>query len=148
MALTRWEPRGLSSLRREMDRVFEDFEDVFGRGLLTRGEHGIEPAIEVSDTKDAVVVKAQLPGIKKENIQIDVSDNALTLKGESKEEETKEEKNYHRREFRYGAFSRTIPLPVAVQSEKAKAQLKDGVLEITLPKSEKAKVKEIPIQAS
>jgi len=148
MALVRWEPRGLSSLRREMDRMFEDFEETFGHGLMTRGEHGFEPAVEISDTKDAVVVKAQLPGIKKENIQIDISDNALTLKGESKEEEKKEDKNYYRREFRYGAFSRTIPLPVAIQSEKAKAQLKDGVLEITLPKSEKAKVKAVPIQTS
>jgi HSP20 family protein len=63
-----------------------------------------------------------------------------------KEEEKKEEKNYTRREFRYGAFSRTMPLPAMVQADKATAQLKDGVLEITIPKSEKAKVKEIPIQ--
>ena len=63
-----------------------------------------------------------------------------------KEEKKKEEKNYYRREFRYGSFARTIPLPTAVESKKAEAKLKDGVLEITIPKSEKAKVKEIPVQ--
>ena len=146
MALVKWEPRGLLSLRREMDRLFEDFEDIFGDGLITRRERALEPAVEVSDTKDAVVVKAQLPGIKKEDIHVDISDNALTLKGESKEEAEKEEKNYHRREFHYGAFMRTIPMPVAVQADKAKAQLKDGVLEISIPKSEAAKVKEIPVK--
>ena len=148
MDLAKWEPRGLSSLRREMDRVFADFEDVWGGGLSSRRGGAFEPAVEVSDTKDAVVVKAQLPGISKENIHVDISDNALTLKGEFKEKEEKEEKNYHRREFRYGAFSRTIPMPVAIQANKAKAQLKDGMLEITIPKSEEAKVKEIPVKIS
>lgn len=145
MALVRWEPfGGLTSLRRDIDRLFEDF---FERGPFQRGELGaMEPAVEVSDTKEVVVVKAQVPGISKENIQLSVTENALTLKGEMKEEETTEEKNYHRREFRYGAFSRTVSLPTAVQAEEATAQLKDGVLEVTIPKSEETKVKEIPIQ--
>jgi HSP20 family protein len=102
----------------------------------------------VSDTKDAVVVKAQVPGMTKENVQVSITEDALTLKGEMKEEEKKEDKNYHRREFRYGAFTRTIPLPMAVQADKATAQLKDGVLEITIPKSEQTKVKEIPVKVS
>lgn len=148
MDLAKWEPRGLASLRREMDRLFENFEDVWGGGLPSHRARAFEPAVEVSDTKDAVVVKAQLPGISKENIHVDISDNALTLKGEFKEKEEKEEKNYYRQEFHYGAFSRTIPMPVAVKADKAKAQLKDGVLEITVPKSEEAKVKEIPVKIS
>jgi HSP20 family protein len=94
------------------------------------------------------VVKAQVPGMSKENVQVSITEDALTLKGEMKEEEKTEDKNYHRREFRYGAFARTIPLPMAVQADKATAQLKDGVLEITIPKSEQAKVKEIPIKVS
>jgi HSP20 family protein len=145
MALMRWEPsEGLTSLRREMERLFEDF---FERGARRSGALGAwEPAVEVADTKDAVVVKAQVPGIPKDNIQVNVTDDTVTLKGEMKEEEKKEEKNYFRREFRYGAFMRTIPLPVAVQADKTTAQLKDGVLEVTIPKAEQAKVKEIPIQ--
>ena len=145
MALARWEPLDvLTSLRREMDRLFENFFETGPRGLGNLSAW--EPAVEVADTKDTIIVKAQVPGIPKDNIQVHVTDDAITLKGEVKEEEKKEEKNYTRREFRYGAFSRTIALPAAVQADKATAQLKDGVLEITIPKSEKAKVKEIPIR--
>jgi HSP20 family protein len=145
MALVRWEPfEGLSSLRREMDRLFENF---FEKGPRHPGDVGLwEPAIEIADTKDSVVVKAQVPGISKDNLQVNVTDDTLTLKGEMKEEEKKEEKNYTRREFRYGAFSRTMTLPAMVQADKAKAELKDGVLQITIPKSDKAKATEIPIQ--
>lgn len=147
MALVRWEPfEGLASLRREMDQLFDSFFTREGRGLSTLRTW--EPAVELADTKDAVVVKAQVPGISKDNIQVNVTEDTITLKGELKEEEKKEEKDYIRREFRYGAFSRTMALPAAVQADKASAQLKDGVLEITIPKSEKTKVKEIPIQTT
>jgi HSP20 family protein len=127
-----------------MDRLFENFFEHGSRGPGNLGAW--EPAVEVADTKDAIIVKAQVPGIPKDNIQVHVTDDSITLKGEMKEEEKKEEKNYTRREFRYGAFSRTMPLPAVVQADKATAQLKDGVLEITIPKSEKAKVQAIPIQ--
>jgi HSP20 family protein len=144
--LTKWEPfGGLSSLRREMDQLFENF---FERGPVRAWERALEPAVEVSDTKDNVVVKAQVPGMSKDNIQVNITDDTLTLKGEMKEEEKKEEKNYYRQEFRYGAFSRTITLPAAVQADKATAQLKDGILEISIPKSEETKVKQIPVQIS
>ena len=147
MALVRWEPfEGLTALRREMDRLFEDFST--GGGALRFWERAAEPAVEVSDTAEAVVVKVQVPGITKDDVQLTITENALTVKGEMKEEEKKEEKNYHRREFRYGAFVRTIALPAPVQAEKATAQLKDGVLEVTMPKSAQAQVKHIPIQAS
>ena len=143
--MVRWEPfEGLASLRREMDRLFDNFFESGPRGLGTLSAW--DPAVEVADTTDAVMIKAHVPGIPKDNIQVNVTDDAITLKGEMKEEEKKEEKNYTRREFRYGAFSRIITLPAAVQADKAAAQLKDGVLEITIPKSEKAKVKEIPIR--
>lgn len=143
MALMKWEPsEGLATLQREVNHLFESF---FDGSPLRFGEHLTAPAVEVSDTKDAVVVKAQVPGVSKEHLQITVSDGALTLKGEMKEEEKKEEKNYLRREFRYGAFTRTVPLPAGIQAEKATAQLKDGMLEVTIPKSEEARVKEVPI---
>ncbi|HEY7490389.1 MAG TPA: Hsp20/alpha crystallin family protein [Candidatus Tectomicrobia bacterium] len=144
MALVHWEPSaGLTALRREMDRLFEDFV----KRPLHLGDLGAwAPAVEVADTKDTVVVKAQVPGISKEQLQVQVTDDSLTLKGEMKEEEKQEEKHYVRREFHYGAFLRTIALPAAVQVDKVQAQLKDGVLEITLPKSAKAQAKEIAIQ--
>jgi HSP20 family protein len=144
MALVRWEPfEGLTTLRREMDRLFEDFTDRWPSRL---GDGTTEPAVEVSDTPEAVVVKAQVPGVSKDHIQVDVTDDVLTLKGEMKEEETKQEKNYYRREFRYGAFSRAIPLPVSVQADQATAQLREGILEVRIPKSEKSKVNQIPIR--
>jgi HSP20 family protein len=125
-----------------MNRLFESF---FDSGPRRFGESMAAPAVEVSDTKDAIVVKAQVPGVSKENLQITVSEGALTLKGDMQEETKQEEKNYLRREFRYGAFTRTVPLPAGVQAEKATAQLKDGMLEVTIPKSEAARVNEVPI---
>ena len=146
MALMKWEPfEGLTALRREMDRLFEEFSQG---GALRFWERAAEPAVEVSDTAEAVVVKVQVPGVPKDNLHLNITENALTVKGEVKEEEKKEDKNYHRQEFRYGAFTRTIALPAPVQAEKATAQLKDGVLEVTMPKSAPAQVKQIPIQAS
>lgn len=146
MALVKWEPfEGLAALQREMNRMFERF---FDEGPIRLWERPFEPAVEVADTPEAVVVKAQVPGVSKDQIQLTITENALTLKGEMKEEEKKEEKNYYRREWRYGAFERTIPLPAAVQADKASAELKDGVLAVTLPKREPAKVHQIPIQAA
>lgn len=145
MALMKWEPwAGLSTLQREMNRLFEAFSDDDGRHMA---EQMTMPAVEVSDTPEAVIVKAQVPGISKDEIQVTITNDALTLKGERKEEEEKKEKTYYRREFRYGTFTRTVPLPAAVQAEKATAQLKDGVLAITIPKSERAREQPIPIQA-
>ena len=149
MALVNWEPfGGISSLRREIDRLFGDFEEGGRHGLMPRWERSFEPAVEVSDTKEAVVIRAQVPGMSKDDVHVDITDNALTVKGEIKEEEAKEEKHYYRREIRYGTFSRVMPLPMAVKAEEAKAQMKDGILEITIPKSDEVKVKEIPIQTS
>ncbi len=143
MALMKWEPlTSLSSLRREMDRVWESFFDSGHAQEFSM----LEPAVEVADTAEAIIVKAQVPGVSKEQIQVQISDNTLTIKGETKKEEKEEGKNYYRQEFHYGAFTRTIPLPSAVQEDKIEAQLKDGVLQITLPKSEQAKTKAIPIQ--
>src|SRR4029453_1104181 len=142
MAQTRWEPfGGLTALRREMDRLFEP---VLGREPSPLGEAA--PAIEVAETPEAVIVKAQVPGVSKEHLQVNVTENALTLTGEVQEDTTTEDKNYHQREFHYGVFARTIPPPTTVQAEKATAQLKDGVLEVTIPKREETKAKDVPIQ--
>ena len=146
MALVRWGPfEGLSTLRREMDRLFEHFFERGPTAML--GDGGtFEPAVEIADTKDNIVVKAQVPGVSKDNLHVDITDDYLTLKGEMKEEKTTEEQRFHRKEFRYGAFARTIPLPTTIKAEAAAAQLKDGVLTITLPKGEQSKAKQIPIK--
>ena len=139
---TRWESfGGLTALRREMDRLFEH---VLGREPSPLGEAA--PAIEVAETPEAVIVKAQVPGVSKEHLQVNVTDTTLTLKGDVQEDTTTEDKNYHRREIHYGAFARTITLPATVQAEHATAQLKDGVLEVTIPKRETTKAKDVPIQ--
>ena len=146
MALVRWEPfEALTSMRREMDRLFENF---FERGPWTAGDGGMfEPAIEMADTDDSITVKAQVPGVSKENLHLDIMDDCLTLKGEIKEEEKTEGKRFHRRELRYGSFARTIPLPTSVKADQATAQLKDGVLTVTIPKGEHTKMKQIPIKS-
>lgn len=87
-------------------------------------ERPFEPAAEVADTPEAVVVKAQVPGVPKDQLQLTITEDALTPKGETKEEEKKEGKNYYRQEWRYGVCTRTIPMPVAIQAEKATAALK------------------------
>ena len=139
---TRWESfGGLTTLRREMDRLFERF---LGREPSPLGEAA--PTIEVAETPAAVIVKAQVPGVSKEHLQVNVTDTTLTLTGEVQEDKTTEEKNYHQREFHYGAFARTITLPTTVQAEHATAQLKDGVLEVTIPKRQETKAKDVPIQ--
>ena len=138
----RWESfGGLTTLRREMDRLFER---VLGREASSPGE--VEPAIEVAETPAAVIVKAQVPGVSKEHLQVNVTDTTLTLKGDVQEDKTTEDKHYHQREFHYGAFARTITLPTTVQAEHATAQLKDGVVEVTIPKRETTNAKDVPIQ--
>jgi HSP20 family protein len=139
----RWESfGGLTTLRREMDRLFER---VLGREASSPlGE--VEPAIEVAETPAAVIVKAQVPGVSKEHLQVNVTDTAFTIKGEVQEDTTTEDKTYHRREIHSGAFARTITLPTTVQAEHATAQLKDGVVEVTIPKREATTAKDVPIQ--
>jgi HSP20 family protein len=141
--VTRWESfGGLTTLRREMDRLFERFLGREASSPLG----AVEPAIEVADTPEAVIVKAQVPGVSKEHLQVNVTDTTLTLTGEVQEDKTTEETNYHQREFHYGAFARTITLPTTVQTEHATAQLKDGVLEVTIPKRQETTAKDVPIQ--
>jgi HSP20 family protein len=125
-----------------MDRVFEDFSP--GR---TRGDAGdLTFPIDLSENEDKVTVKAVIPGVKSEDVDISVSENVLTIKGESRFEETTEKENYYRREIRYGSFSRSIPLPTRVDYEKADADFNDGVLTVSLPKAEEVKPKSIKIR--
>ena len=144
MAITRWRPfRDLISIQDEMNRLFDDFfERPVTRPEWTGGVWC--PCVDMSETKDNVIIKTEIPGISKDDVKVSVQDNVLTLSGEKKQEKEKDA-NYHRIERSYGSFSRSFTLPTSVQPDKVKANYKDGVLNITLPKSEEVKPKEIPI---
>jgi HSP20 family protein len=133
----------LAGPRREFfDRFFEDF----GLPSVFSEETGFSPAFDVSETEDAVTVKAELPGIAEKDIDISFSDGILTIKGEKKHEKEEENACYHTVERHYGTFSRSLRLPTEVDTEKVDATFKDGVLRVTLPKSETSKPRKIEIK--
>ncbi len=142
--LTRWQPiREMMSLREAMDRFLED---SFSREIgVFEGAHF--PLIDMYQTDNDVIVKAIIPGIKSEDLNISVTGDVLTINGEVHHEEETKGKQYHMREARYGAFTRTIPLPISVNSDKASAQYEDGVLTLTLPKKEEVRPKTITVKA-
>ena len=143
--LIRWEPaREMMTLREAMDRLFDD---AFTRPLSLSGNTWSIPAVDMYQTDNEVVVKAALPGIKADEVQINVTGEVLTLKGEMKHEEDKKEKAWHIHEQRWGSFERSVVLPNDVVSDKAKAEFENGVLTITLPKAEEVKPKVINIKA-
>jgi HSP20 family protein len=102
----------------------------------------------VSETEEAITVKAQVPGVPKDRLEVEITAEGVTLKGEVQEEKEETQKNYHRREIRYGAFFRAVPFPVAVEHDKAAATLKDGVLQITVPKSASGKGKAVKVEVA
>lgn len=143
--LTTWDPfREMVSLRDELDRLFDS---VFGRLPRERGETYWAPPLDIEETEDAIVVRAELPGMNKEDIKVSLSGDTLTISGERKFESEKKNRTYYRQERIYGKFQRTVTLPAEVEGDKAKASYKAGVLELILPKSEKSKAKEITIVA-
>jgi HSP20 family protein len=142
--LIRWEPeREMMTLREAMDRLFDD---AFTRPFsLNESRHG--PALDMYQTDDDVVVKAALPGMKADDVQINITGDAISIKGEMKEKNETKEKNYHIREQRWGSFERSVMLPTSVVSDKAKAEFEDGILTITLPKAEAVKPKIVTVKA-
>jgi len=144
--LTRWEPfRDLITLREAMDRLFEEsFVRPFESWLSPSGEGTL--AVDMYETPEEVVVKASLPGVNPEDVDVSVVGDVLTIKAESKAEEEAKDANYIYRERRYGVFSRSLRLPTNVQSDKATAEYANGVLTLTLPKAEEVKPKRIKIK--
>jgi HSP20 family protein len=145
--LIRWEPeREMMTLREAIDRLFDD---AFTRPLGIRdGWRGLGvPAIDMYQTEDDVVVKATLPGMKADDVQINITGDVLSIKGEMKEKNETKEKNYHVREQRWGSFERSVMLPTSIVSDKAKAEFEDGILTITLPKAEEVKPKIVTVKA-
>ena len=142
--LIRWEPaRDMMTLREAMDRLFDD---AFTRPLSMAGNSWSIPAVDMYQTDNEIVVKAALPGIQADEVQINITGDVLTLKGEVKQSEEVKEKAYHIHEQRWGAFERTLILPANVVADKAKADFENGILTITLPKAEEAKPKTITIK--
>ena len=137
---------GLGRMRHQMERMFDRFFD--GEGFELRELGAWSPKVEISENKDKVTVKAEVPGIEAKDLEI-ISDEQrrLTIKGEKKQEREEKGEQYYRSERAYGAFSRTIVLPAAVDASKAEASFKNGVLTITLPKSAGAVGTTIPVKA-
>jgi HSP20 family protein len=134
----------MPSLRQHLERLFQDdFFRPLGQGA---GEQGWFP-IDVADRDDQIEVKAELPGLKPEEFSVRVQGDLLTVRGERKEESERKEDNYVVRERRSGSFARSIRLPAVVNSEKATAGYKDGVLTLSLPKVEQSKTQEIKVKA-
>jgi HSP20 family protein len=143
--LTRWEPvREMMTLREAMDRLFDD---AFTRPINLRDGGWSAPAIDMYQTDDDVVIKAALPGFKVEEVQINVTGDVLTLRGETKHEEEQNDKAWHIREHRWGSFERTVKLPTDVKADQANADFENGILTITLPKAEEAKPRTISVKA-
>jgi HSP20 family protein len=143
--LIRWEPaREMMTLRDAMDRLFDD---AFTRPLRLNDGYLTVPAVDMFQTDNEIVVKAAIPGVKADDVQINVTGEVLTIKGETREKEDVKEKAYHLREQRWGSFERTIALPADVVADKAKAEFENGILTITLPKAEEARPKTISIKA-
>jgi HSP20 family protein len=145
MAIESWDPfREAVSLRDAMNSLFQE-SFVRPGGMSAPNVHAALP-LDVSETEDAFVVKASLPGVKPDDVQITVQGDTLTIRGESKAEEEKDGEHWHLRERRFGSFQRSVSLPLPVNSDQSEARYEHGVLTLTLPKSEAAKPRQIKIK--
>ena len=147
--LMRLDPaREMMSLRDAMDRLFE--ESFLRPGFFGANESGAAMLpMDMYETENEVIVKAAVPGVKPEDIEVTVTGDLLTIKGEFKTESENgdEKRNWHRQERRFGSFSRQVTLPAGVNTDACQADFEDGVLTLQLPKAEEAKVKRVQIQS-
>jgi len=124
------------------DEFFHDFEVAFGLPLHARGGHTLgvaAPSVDVSETDDAIEVKADLPGLDEKEVEVTLEDDALVIRGEKKQEREEKKRDYHLTERTYGEFQRVIPMPRGLDADKVKASFKKGVLHVTLPKTPEAR---------
>ncbi|MBS1965421.1 MAG: Hsp20/alpha crystallin family protein [Chloroflexi bacterium SZAS-1] len=143
--ITRWDPwNDMLSLREAMSQLMEE---SYVRPDAARGQ-GFVPALDVSETQDAFLVEAAVPGLKPEDLEITVENSVLTIKGETRQENTAKERNFHRIERRFGSFQRTIGLPKSVQADAIKANLEHGVLKLEIPKAEEIKPRKISVNVT
>jgi len=141
------------SLQRQMNHLFDDFFsgfDVAPRGLATGAFGAFLPSVDVKESDKEFIIRAELPGVEEKDIDVTVTNDAVTIKGEKKEEKEDKGKNYYYMERSYGSFNRVIPLSAEIETGKAEASFKNGVLNITVPKNAVAKAKgtKVPIKAS
>jgi len=148
MPIVRWEPfRDMVSAQRDFDRLFrEAFSSHLGNTELSTRSWA--PPVDIYETEDAIVLKAELPGVDPKDVEVRVEDNTLYLKGERKFQKEVKEQNYHRVERSYGSFARSFSLPNSISSDRVKAEFKDGLLTLTMPKREEAKPKTIKIDVT
>jgi len=146
MEIIPWRPIGreLSSLHQEMDRLWDRF--VGETPLVRRITGEWWPTVDVSESKDNFIIKAELPGMDASDVNVSVSGNVLTIKGEKKKEEEEKDEHHYRAERYYGSFQRSFQLSASVQADKVEAAFEKGVLKVTLPKVEEAKKKEVEIK--
>lgn len=148
MAVMRWRPvGGLLGIRDEVNRLFSEFLSTTP-GTKDLLEGAWSPSVDVSETEKEIVVSAELAGINQEDVKVDVQNNVLTLSGEKKQEKEFKDESYHRVERSYGAFRRSVTLPAQVDVAKTKATYKNGVLKVTLPKSETAQPRQITVEVN
>ena len=145
--VVRWEPfREAVSLRDAMDQLFENA--LIGTTPRPAGESAWALALDIAETESAYVVKASLPGINPDDLEITVVDNAVTISGEVRPEEDQKDQRYHLRERRWGKFSRSVTLPMSVDAGNVQAEYQHGVLTLTLPKHEQARPHRIAIRTT
>lgn len=144
MSLARWDPfRELEALQENVNRLFE--ESIVRPRRESRADRVWAPPVDLAEDEDKVVVKAELPGMKREDIDIELSGDALTTRGERKFENEERKEDYERVERAYGRFQRSFTIGVPVKSDEVKASYRDGLLEITIPKSEEVKPKKVDV---
>ena len=136
---------GMTGLKQDMDRVLDRFFESRWEELPALGDW--MPKVDVSETKDSVVVKAETPGMEAKDIQVSLQENVLTITGEKKQEKEEKDERHHRVERSYGSFTRSMRLPAGVEAGKVNAAFKNGVLTVTLPKTAADKATPIPVKA-
>jgi len=143
--LERWEPFRVSDIQGEMNRLFDNF---FGQSPMTTGRGGERmwaPAVDIRENKDDLVLAFEIPGIREKDVTVSITGDLLTVRGERRFDHEVKDESYYRVERLYGKFERNIELPMAVQSDKVRAAYRNGVLEVTLPKVESVKPKEVKV---
>ena len=146
MELVRWNPRReLFGLHNSINRMFNDFFSPTVRSDEAVSIWGWNPVVDIYENEENIVIKAELPGVDKNDIVVDVKGRVLTLKGERSTDNAMKEDNYYRQERSYGKFERAFALPVEVDPDKIKADFKDGVLKIDIPKTEENKPRQVTI---
>lgn len=146
MALIRWQPfQEMETLRRQMDQMFDELAG------FQRGESANltwKPAVELEDAGERLILRAEIPGVEAKDLDIDVSRDAVAIRGENRYEKKIEDKGFFRSEFRYGKFERVIPLPVEIENEQVQAEFKNGILTLNLPKVEAARHRVVKVNVA